>query len=74
MSLTDPRSRAAILLHGRQVPRLLHHHNRLQPRSDRRCLRRLLAGAVPAHWWQGETHRGLLVPEEVDYTPMMIPR
>merc|ERR1712093_950428 len=31
-----------ILLHGCQVPRLLHHHHRLLARTNRRHLRRLL--------------------------------
>ena len=66
--MTDPRTRPALLLHGRQVPRLLHHHDRLLARANRRRLRRVLAGAVPAYGRQGETNRGVLVSEEVDGT------
>ena len=66
--MTDPRTRPPLLLHGRQVPRLLHHHDRLLARANRRRLRRVLAGAVPAYGRQGETHRGVLVSEEVDGT------
>ena len=39
-------------------------HHRLQPCADRRHLQRLLDRALPAHWWQGATHRGLLLPQE----------
>lgn len=66
LRLSDPRSRSSLFLHGRQVPWMLHNHNRLQPRTDCRRLRRLLAGSVPADWWQGKVDRGLLVQEEVD--------
>merc|ERR1711939_584357 len=62
----DPCARPALLLHGRQVPWLLHHHHRLLPRPDRRRVRRLLSGPLPADRWQGQTHRGLLFPEKVD--------
>ncbi len=61
----DPRARPALLFHGRQVPRLLHHHHRLLARTDRRGVRRLLAGAVPADRRQGTPDRGLLVSAEV---------
>jgi len=63
---TDSCASPTILLHGRQVPWLLCHHNRLLARTDRRHLRRLLDSSVPAHWWQGQTHRGLLLPKKVD--------
>jgi hypothetical protein len=36
----DPRPRPSLLLHGRQVPRLLHNHNCLLARSDCRPMRR----------------------------------
>ena len=48
------------------MPRLLHNHNRLLARPNCRHLRRLLDRPLPAHRWQGQTHRGLLVPEEID--------
>lgn len=63
---SDPCAYSSLLLHGRQVPRLLHHHHRLLPRPDRRHLRRLLHRPLPAHRRQGQTHRGLLFPEEVN--------
>ena len=47
----DSRPRPTILLHGRQVPRLLHHHHRLLARPNRRRLRRLLTGPLPTYWW-----------------------
>ena len=50
------------------MPRLLHHHHRLLPRTNRRRLRRLLSGPLPAHGWQGSSYRGLLVQEKVDYS------
>lgn len=59
-------ARSPVLLHGCQVPRLLHHYHRLLARPDRRHLPRLHHRPLPAHRWQGQTHRGLLVPEEVD--------
>ena len=59
---------APLFLHGRQVPRLLHHHHRLLARPDRRCLCRLLDRPLPAHRWQGQTHGGLLFPEKVNVT------
>jgi hypothetical protein len=62
----DPCACSSIFLHGRQVPRLLHHHNRLLARSDRCHLCRLLDGSLPTHRWQGQAHRGLLVPTEVN--------
>lgn len=62
----DSGPRSSLLLHGRQVPRLLHHHHRLLARTDRRHLPGLHHGALPTHRWQGPSHRGLLVPPEVD--------
>lgn len=62
----DPRARPALLLHGRQVPWLLHHHDRLLARPDRRHLRRLLDRAVPADGRQGEVDGGVLFSAEVD--------
>ena len=69
MSTPDSRARSAILLHGRQVPRLLHHHHRLLTRPDRRHLPRLHNRALPADGRKGEAHRGLFIPEEVDAYP-----
>lgn len=65
-SVTDPCAYSPILLHGRQVPRLLHNHHRLLTRPDRRRLRRLLNGALPTHRWKGQIDRGMLVPEKVN--------
>lgn len=62
----DTRARAPILLHGRQMPRLLHHHHRLLARPDRRHLRRLLDGALPADGRKGAVDGGMFVPEKVD--------
>lgn len=61
----DPRARPALLLHGRQVPRLLHHHDGLLARANRRHLRRLLDRAVPTDGRQGSADGRLLVPEKV---------
>jgi len=36
----------------------------VQPRTDRCHLRRLLDGPLPADWWQGAPHRGVLLQEE----------
>ena len=48
------------------MSRLLHHHNRLLARPDRRHLRRLLDRAVPADGWKSAIDRGLLIQAEVD--------
>lgn len=45
------------VLHGRQVPRLLQDHDRLQPRPDRRPLRRMLHRPLSADRGKGEAHR-----------------
>ena len=47
------------------MPRLLQHHDRLLARPNRRHLRRLLYRPMPAHRWQSEIDRGMLVPKEV---------
>lgn len=47
------------------MPRLLHHHDRLLARPDRRHLRRLLDRAVPADGRQGATDGGVLVQAEM---------
>ncbi len=62
----DTRARPALLLHGRQMPRLLHHHDRLLARPNRRHLWRLLDGPLPADGREGAVDGGLLVPEEVE--------
>lgn len=43
-----------ILLHGRQMPRLLHHHHCLLTCSHRRHLRWMLDRPVSANWWKGK--------------------
>ena len=55
-----------ILLHGCQVPRLLHHHHRLLARTNRRHLRRLLDRSLPTNRRKGTSHRGLLFLQKVD--------
>jgi len=67
----DSRPSSTILLHGRQVPRLLHNHYCFLARTDCRHLRRLLDCPMPAYWWQGQAHRGLLLPKEVDGFTML---
>lgn len=49
----DARARPPLLLHGRQVPRLLQHHDRLLSRPDRRHLRFLRDRPLPAYRRQG---------------------
>jgi hypothetical protein len=48
------------------MPRMLHNHNCLLARPNSRHLRRLLDRPLPAYWWQSQTHRGLLIPKEVN--------
>ncbi|KAE9961062.1 hypothetical protein BLS_005980, partial [Venturia inaequalis] len=59
------RTRPPILLYRCQVPRLLHNHHGFLVRTNCCRLRRLLTGPLPANRWQGPSHRGLLVQEEV---------
>uniref|UniRef100_A0A8R7U571 Uncharacterized protein n=1 Tax=Triticum urartu TaxID=4572 RepID=A0A8R7U571_TRIUA len=59
-----PRPVSQLLLHGRQVPGLLQHHYCVQPLTDRRGVPRLPNGALPANGWQGQAHRGLLLPPQ----------
>ena len=66
----DISTRPTIVLHGRQVPRLLYNHHRLLTRTNSRRMRRMLTGSLPTDWWQGKTHRGLLVPEKVGFAMM----
>merc|ERR1712093_693463 len=53
-----------LLLHGRQVPRMLQHHHRLLPRPDRRPVRILLDRPLPANRREGSIDRGLLLPPQ----------
>ena len=64
--LIDACPSAAVVLHGRQVPRLLHHHHRVLSCTNSRHLSGLLDRALPTHWWQSPIDRGLLVQEEVE--------
>jgi hypothetical protein len=64
-SYLDPRIRPAELLHGRQMPGLLHNHDRVLARPDGGGVCRLLAGAVPADGRQGAADGGVLVPQEM---------
>merc|ERR1719427_1548032 len=41
------------LLHGREVSRMLQDHHRLQPRTDRRRVLRMLCCSLPAHRRKG---------------------
>ena len=55
---------AQLFLHGRQVPWLLYHHDRVFARSDPGSVRRLRNSSVEAHWWKVQAHRRLLLPKE----------
>jgi hypothetical protein len=48
---SDPRARPPIILHGRQMPWLLHHHNCLLARPNSCHLRWLRDRALPTHRW-----------------------
>jgi hypothetical protein len=48
----DTCARAPLILHGRQMPRLLYHHNRLLARADSCHLWRLLNCPMSTHRWQ----------------------
>ncbi len=50
-----------LLLHGRQISRLLQDHQRLQPRSDRRPL---LHSAVSTHGRKGKADRRFIFLKE----------
>jgi len=63
--MIDSRPRPAILLHGRQVPGMLHDHDRLLPCPNRGDLPGLHNGPVPTDRWPSTVNRGLLVPEKV---------
>ena len=49
------------------MPRLLHNNHRLQPRSDRRRVRRMLSGALPAYRRQGEVDRRVQLQAEINW-------
>jgi len=51
-----------LLLHGRQVSRLLQDHDRIQSRPDGRPLRRLLYRSLPADRRQGSANRRMFIP------------
>ena len=62
----DSCSRSKVLLHGRQMSRLLHHHYSILPRSNCRRLCGLLDCSVSANRRESPTHRGMLVSKKVD--------
>lgn len=72
LPLIDPCPCSPLLLHGRQVPRLLHHHHRLLPRTNRCHLRWLLDCALPTNRWKGPLDRRLLLPKKVDVPPALL--
>ena len=53
-----------LLLHGRQVPRMLQDHHSFQPRPDCRPVRGMLHRSLPTDRWKGEVNGGLLLQEE----------
>merc|ERR1712110_712069 len=53
-----------LLLHGRQMPRLLQDHHRVQPRPDCRGVCWVFYSAVSANRWQGQADRGMLFPAQ----------
>lgn len=55
----DTSTRAPLLLHGCQVPRLLHHHDRILTRPNCRHLWRMQHCAMSAHGRQSEIDGGL---------------
>ncbi len=54
------------------MPRLLHHHDRLLARANRRDLRGVFDGAVSAYGGEGEVDGGVFVSEEVDEMSLCI--
>lgn len=62
---SDTSTRAPILLHGRQVPRLLHHHNRFLTCPNCCHLWRMQYCAMSAHRRQSAIDGGLQLQEEV---------
>ena len=69
--LIDACPRSPLLLHGRQVPRLLHNHHRLLARPNGSHLRWLLDGFMSTYWRQGAVDRGMQFPEEVEVSMRM---
>ena len=63
---TDARPRAPLLLHGRQMPWLLHHHDRLLTRTNRRYLWRVQHRIMSTYRRQGAVDGGVLIPEKVE--------
>ena len=61
----DACPRSPLLLHGRQMPWLLHNHHRLLTRPNRCYLWRLLNGSMSTYWRQGTLDGGMQFPEEV---------
>ena len=55
----DTRTSPPFLLHGRKVPRLLHHHDGVLTRTDGGRVRRVQHGAVPADGREGEVDGGM---------------
>merc|ERR1712183_407947 len=45
-----------LLLHGREMPRLLQNHNGFLSRPDCRRLLGMLNRSLPVHWWKGQAH------------------
>merc|ERR1712141_485758 len=59
-----------LLLHGRQVPRMLQNHYSLLTRTDRCPLRQLLDCPLSADRWPGPTHRRMQLPKEAQLNPV----
>ena len=60
----EARPKPQLVLHGRQVPRLLPDHGRVLQLADGRRLPGVLGGAVHSHGREGAADRGVLVQEE----------
>merc|ERR1711974_49772 len=45
-----------LLLHGREMPRLLQNHNGFLSRPDCCRLLGVLNRSLPVHWWKGQAH------------------
>merc|ERR1711997_528918 len=53
-----------LLLHGRQVPRMLQDHHCFQSCTNCCSVRWLLHSSLSAHWWPSKAHRRMLLQEE----------